>query len=54
MTEEKKIKRYSLERLSKQCGLTYKATENTLLGSGYQPFVVNVDVDGYRKSSEIF
>lgn len=42
------IKRYDVRPLTKQCGLTFRGSENTLLGTGMQPFVVDVNVNGVK------
>ena len=44
--QDQKITQFTIEQLSKQCGLTYRASENTLFNSGVQPFVVDVVIKG--------
>ena len=33
---------FSVSKLAKQCGLVYRETENTLINTGMQPFVVHL------------
>ena len=33
-----------LRAMDKQCGMVYKETENTLIDTGMQPFIVQVDI----------
>ena len=44
LSNKKPIARWTVEQLSKQCGITYRASENTLFYSGLQPFVVDVKI----------
>ena len=40
------MSKYNIKPLSKQCGMTYRASENTLFGTGMQPFIVDVNMRG--------
>ena len=39
------IKRFNIRQLTKQCGMTYRGSENTMLGTGRQPFLVVVKIN---------
>ena len=39
------IKRFNIRPLTKQCGMTYRGSENTMLGTGRQPFLVVVKIN---------
>ncbi len=41
-----KISNANVESLSKQCGISYRASENSMFSTGNQPFVVKVRIDG--------
>ena len=42
------IKRFNIRPLTKQCGMTYRGSENTMLGTGRQPFLVVVKIKGQK------
>ena len=40
------IERFNIRPLIKQCGMVFRGSENTLLGTGVQPFLVEVNIKG--------
>lgn len=40
------VTKYDVRPLTKQCGMTYRGSENTILSTGIQPFVLKVTIYG--------
>lgn len=46
VVDTRPVTKYDVRPLTKQCGMTYRGSENTILSTGIQPFVVKVTIYG--------